>query len=230
MKKWNCGFVMVGLAFLISISVLSCQTDDADDYSQQAEDVTAADLFIASEAYQNLEKEIGKDMRREQNAISKLSKEDLEQYRLLRKNLLNIETRTEAITQLKILTGYDYQANRNRISSLVRDVFKDADFTKLELMRARQKSRMYKVVITRADTNAELREKCKKDCAETAKEEIMECHNHFNENIEDLPASEFPNGDNYKFWVKVRDACLSAAQREEENCKKSCDKSYPDEE
>ena len=138
MRKWNCGFVMVGLAFLISISVLSCQTDDADDYSQQAEDVTAADLFIASEAYQNLEKEIGKDMRRERNAISKLSKEDLEQYRLLRKNLLNIETRTEAITQLKILTGYDYQANRNRISSLVRDVFKDADFTKLELMRARQ--------------------------------------------------------------------------------------------
>ena len=132
MRKWNCGFVMVGLAFLISISVLSCQTDDADDYSQQAEDVTAADLFIASEAYQNLEKEIGKDMRREQNAISKLSKEDLEQYRLLRKNLLNIETRTEAITQLKILTGYDYQANRNRISSLVRDVFKDADFTKLD--------------------------------------------------------------------------------------------------
>ena len=59
MRKWNCGFVMVGLAFLISISVLSCQTDDADDYSQQAEDVTAADLFIASEAYQNLEKEIG---------------------------------------------------------------------------------------------------------------------------------------------------------------------------
>ena len=221
MRKWNCGFVMVGLAFLISISVLSCQTDDADDYSQQAEDVTAADLFIASEAYQNLEKEIGKDMRRERNAISKLSKEDLEQYRLLRKNLLNIETRTEAITQLKILTGYDYQANRNRIS---------ADFTKLELMRARQKSRMYKVVITRADTNAELREKCKKDCAETAKEEIMECHNHFNENIEDLPASEFPNGDNYKFWVKVRDACLSAAGTKEGNCESSCDKSYPDEE
>lgn len=154
----------------------------------------------------------------------------MEQYRLLRKNLLNIETRTEAITQLKILTGYDYQANRNRISSLVRDVFKDADFTKLELMRARQKSRMYKVVITRADTNAELREKCKKDCAETAKEEIMECHNHFNENIEDLPASEFPNGDNYKFWVKVRDACLSAAGTKEGNCESSCDKSYPDEE
>ena len=58
----------------------------------------------------------------------------------------------------------------------------------------------------------------------------MECHNHFNENIEDLPASEFPNGDNYKFWVKVRDACLSAAGTKEGNCERSCDKRYPDEE
>ena len=198
MKKWNFGFVMIGLAFLISILVLSCQTDETDEYSQQAVDVTAADLFIASEAYQNLEKEIGKDMRRERNAISKLSKEDLEQYRLLRKGMLNVETRTEAITQLKILTGYDYQANRDRISFLVRDVFKDVNFTKLELMRARQKSRMCKVVITRTDTNAELREKCKNDCDETTKEDIIACHNHFNENIKDLPASEFPDGESYK--------------------------------
>jgi len=97
-------------------------------------------------------------------------------------------------------------------------------------MRARQKSRMCKVVITRTDTNAELREKCKNDCDETTKEDIIACHNHFNENIKDLPASEFPDGESYKFWVKVRDACISAAQREEENCKKNCDKSYPDEE
>lgn len=230
MKKWNLGFMMVALAFLISISVLSCQANDADDYSQKAVDVTAADLFIASEAYHNLEKEIGKEMRRERNAIAKLSKEELEQYQLLKKEILDIETCTEAVAQLKVLVGYDYQTNRNRISSLVRDVFKDADFTKLELMRARQKSRMCKVVITRTDTNAELREKCKNDCDETTKEDIIACHNHFNENIKDLPASEFPDGESYKFWVKVRDACISAAQREEENCKKSCDKSYPDEE
>ena len=35
----NLGFIMVGLVFLISISVLSCQADEADDYFQQAEDV-----------------------------------------------------------------------------------------------------------------------------------------------------------------------------------------------
>ena len=97
MKKWNFGFVMIGLAFLISILVLSCQTDETDEYSQQAVDVTAADLFIASEAYQNLEKEIGKDMRRERNAISKLSTWNNIVYsekvclmlRLVQKQLLN---------------------------------------------------------------------------------------------------------------------------------------------
>ena len=34
MKKMNLGFIMVGLVFLISISVLSCQADEADDYFQ----------------------------------------------------------------------------------------------------------------------------------------------------------------------------------------------------
>ncbi len=69
-----------------------------------------------------------------------MSKEDLEQYRLLRKGMLNVETRTEAITQLKILIAdMIIKANRDRISSLVRDVFKDVNLTKLELMRARQK-------------------------------------------------------------------------------------------
>ena len=46
MKKLNLGFIMVGLVFLISISVLSCRANDTDDYSQQAEDMTAADLLL----------------------------------------------------------------------------------------------------------------------------------------------------------------------------------------
>lgn len=76
--------------------MLSCQANDADNYSQQAEDVTAADLFIASEAHQNLEKEIRKNMRRMLNAISKFSKEEMEQYQQLKKELLSLETRSEA--------------------------------------------------------------------------------------------------------------------------------------
>ena len=118
MKKMNLGFIMVGLVFLISISVLSCQADEADDYFQQAEDVTAADLFIASEAYQNLQKEIRKGIRRRRNAINELSSEGKEQYHQLKKQLLNSETRMEARVQLNILLKYDERTERNRIFSI----------------------------------------------------------------------------------------------------------------
>lgn len=109
MKKWNLGFMMVGLAFLISISVLSCQTNDDGDYSQQVAEVTAADLFITSEAHQNLEKEIRKSLRKKQNAISKFSREEMEQYQQLRKDLLNMETRAEAKIQWKFAYQSYYQ-------------------------------------------------------------------------------------------------------------------------
>lgn len=155
MKKLNLGFIMVGLVFLISISVLSCQANDTDDYSQQAEDMTAADLFIASEAHQNLEKEIRKNMRRMLNAISKFSKEEMEQYQKLKKELLNMETRSEAKIQWNKLLGYDYYASLYRLSNLVREVYEGTDFTRLELMRARQKRKMHQVVITRTTEDDE---------------------------------------------------------------------------
>ena len=156
MKKLNLGFIMVGLVFLISISVLSCQANDTDDYSQQAEDMTAADLFIASEAHQNLEKEIRKNMRRMLNAISKFSKEEMEQYQKLKKELLNMETRSEAKIQWNKLLGYDYYASLYRLSNLVREVYEGTDFTRLELMRARQKRKMHQVVITRTTEDDEI--------------------------------------------------------------------------
>ena len=56
MKKWKLFFTMAISAFLIGMSVCSCQMNDDDGYYQEAAvDVTPADLFIASEAYQNLE-------------------------------------------------------------------------------------------------------------------------------------------------------------------------------
>lgn len=143
--------MMVGLAFLISISVLSCQTNDDGDYSQQVAEVTAADLFITSEAHQNLEKEIRKSLRKKQNAISKFSREEMEQYQQLRKDLLNMETRAEAKIQWNKLLGYDYYASLDRISNLARKVYEGTDFTRLELMKARQKRKMRQVVITRVE-------------------------------------------------------------------------------
>lgn len=187
MKNWKIIFTMAVLTLLISISVLSCQTNDADDYSQQVVDMTAADLFITSEAHQNLEKEIRKNLRKMLNAISKFSKEDMEQYKQLRKDLLNIETRAEAKIQWNKLLGYDYYASLDRISNLVRKVYEGTDFTRLELMRARQKRKMHQVVITRTTEDDEAIQNCIKAYSEMAEGRIEDCVNQYDRNIAGIP-------------------------------------------
>ncbi|WP_301423447.1 hypothetical protein, partial [Bacteroides caecimuris] len=187
MKDISLGFIMVGLVFLISISVLSCQANDADDYSQQAEDVTAADLFIASEAHQNLEKEIRKNMRRMLNAISKFSKEEMEQYQQLKKDLFDIATRAEAKIQWNKLLGYDYYASLDRLSNLVREVYEGTDFTRLELMRARQKRKMHNTAITRTEKDEEAIRNCIENFSEIATWRTEDCLSDYDIKIMDIP-------------------------------------------
>lgn len=227
MKHQKIIIVVWLLVFLYCFPLVECQTDTSA-YSPQEAEVTAADLFVASEAYCNLKKEIGKEMRKERNAISKLSKEEFAQYARLKKKMLNAETRTEAIAQLKGLTGYDYQTSCDRISALVKEVFNGTNFTKLELMRARQKSMMHKVSITRTETNEELREVCYKECDEKNKQEVIDCYDNFNKEISKLPPSEFPYGVRYKECIERRENCLFIASAQQIQCKYNCDQTYSD--
>lgn len=187
MKNRKNFFTMAGLVFLISISVFSCQTNDVDDYSQGSVDLTAADLFIASEAHQNLEKEIRKNMRRRQNAISKFSKKEIEQYQQLKEKLLNMETRDEAKNQWNNLLGYDYYASLDRISKLVREVYEGTDFTRLELMRARQKQKMHKVTITTRTDDDEAILECIKAFSEIAEWRTEDCYREYDRKIDGAP-------------------------------------------
>ena len=224
MKKLNLGFIMVGLVFLISISVLSCQANDTDDYSQQAEDMTAADLFIASEAHQNLEKEIRKNMRRMLNAISKFSKEEMEQYQKLKKELLNMETRSEAKIQWNKLLGYDYYASLYRLSNLVREVYEGTDFTRLELMRARQKRKMHQVVITRTTEDDEAIQNCIKAYSEMAEARIEDCVNQYDRNIAGIPVDTPPEkvSELEKRYAVILDECTEPIYEYLENGIENC--------
>lgn len=132
---------------VIVMSLHSCQTDSGYDNVIQENNLTEADLFVASEAYKNLEKEIKKNLRRRKNAIDKFSKEEKKQYQQLRKKLSKSDTRVEAQIQLNILLGYDEEASYDRIDSLVWKVYKGTNFTRLELIRARQKRQMNQITI-----------------------------------------------------------------------------------
>lgn len=163
MRKCKVFFTMALLAFLIGMSVLSCQSNDDDNYnSPKEQNLTAVDLFIASEAYQNLEKEIRKNMRRKRNAISRLSREEKERYHQLKVEWFNPKTRAEANVQLNLLLGYDEEADYDRISSLAKKVYGGTKFTLLELMKALQKRQMKRAVVNTRTTDTEDLETCKK--------------------------------------------------------------------
>lgn len=184
--------------------MLSCQSNDTDDYIQEATEMTEADLFIASEAYQNYKKEIRKDMRRRQNAISKFSKEEMEQYQRLKEEVLNIETRAEKKTQLNKMLGYDYYSNVDRIAKLAAEVYKGTNFTKLELMRARQIRRMS--------------QKTRSEEEEAIQEAIQKCIDAYYEIADDRADDCYMNHTFCEFGIDSNLPWGGPREKEEEKC------------
>ena len=214
---------------VIVMSLHSCQTDSGYDNVIQENNLTEADLFVASEAYKNLEKEIKKNLRRRKNAIDKFSKEEKKQYQQLRKKLSKSDTRVEAQIQLNILLGYDEEASYDRIDSLVWKVYKGTNFTRLELTRARQKRQMNQITISTRDTDSEQR--CIDDCNADATNADMECQHTYYAEIQDAENS-------MSDWEKLmyperleylkerarnsRDECVKKIDKDREGCLKDC--------
>lgn len=207
----------------------SCQTDSDCDNVIQKKNLTAADFFIASEAYNKLEKEIKKDLRRRKNEIDKLSKEKKKLYQRFREELSEPDTCAEAKIQLNILLGYDEEANNNLIDSLVWKVYKGTNFTQLELVRARQKRQMNQITISTRDTDTE--QHCINECNADAIDADMKCQHAYYTEVQDAE-------DSMSDWEKLmyperleflkeqarsnRDACVKKADKEREDCVKGC--------
>ena len=194
---------------VIVMSLHSCQTDSGYDNVIQENNLTEADLFVASEAYKNLEKEIKKNLRRR-----KLSKSD---------------TRVEAQIQLNILLGYDEEASYDRIDSLVWKVYKGTNFTRLELIRARQKRQMNQITISTRDTDSEQR--CIDDCNTNATDADMECqHTYYAEiqyaenSMSDWEKLMYPERLEYlkELARNSRDECVKQVDKDREDCVKNC--------
>lgn len=225
MKKWKLFFTMAISAFLIGMSVCSCQMNDDNDYYQEAAvDVTPADLFITSEAYQNLEKEIRKDIRRRQNAIEKLSQEEKEMYQQLMEQLLNPETRMDAREQLNSLLGYDEQTERNRILVMAREVYEGVNFSRVELLRAWQKRQMHQVVISTRAKDPEALEQCNKECNQKMERDVNICYEAFSDCLATVPADQklYQRGPQYDACVDNLNFCLDGRYFQLTTCKDRC--------
>lgn len=221
-------FALTACTVVMALSLQSCQTDSNYDNAIQEDNLTTADLFIASEAYKNLEKEIKKDLRKRKNVVDKLSKEEKKQYQLLREESSKPGTRDRAKAQLNILLGYDEDANNDRIDSLIWKVYKGTNFNQLELVRARQKRQMNQITISTRETDSE---GCVDVCVMNATNANMECQHTYYTDIDNIE-------DSMPDWVKLmyperlkelkeqakssRDVCVKKADKEREDCVKDC--------
>ncbi len=83
--------------------------------------------------------------------------------------------------------GYDYYASLDRISNLVREVYEGTDFTKLELMRARQKRKMHNVAITRTERDEEAIRDCIEAFSEIAVWRTEDCYKDYDIKVNGIP-------------------------------------------
>lgn len=223
MKTWK-SFLVV--AILGGLCVFSCQMDD--EYCQKDEtEVTSADLFVASESYQNFEKEIQKSIRKKMNAISKFSKEDVELFQLLVKQTMNAETRVEAQEQLNALLGYDEQAEYDRITGMAVNVYKNIKISQIEFVRALQKHKMYYVTIRTRTNGTESFEECMNECERSASARVEVCYKNFSECIETLPLEDklYQKG-GYKFCESVLANCRASCDGTLSSCREKCIRLY----
>ena len=138
-----------------------------------------------------------------------------------------METRSEAKIQWNKLLGYDYYASLYRLSNLVREVYEGTDFTRLELMRARQKRKMHQVVITRTTEDDEAIQNCIKAYSEMAEARIEDCVNQYDRNIAGIPVDTPPEkvSELEKRYAVILDECTEPIyeylENGIENCKQS---------
>ena len=183
------------------------------------------------QSFSDLEKEIRKNIRRKQNVISKWSKEEKERYLQFKAEWFNPKIRTEANIQLNLLLGYDEEANYDRISSLVGEVYEGTDFTQLELMKALQKRQMKRASISTRTTDTEELEICNRACTDHAIQRSIICFDIYNAAMSSLESmAEYYNPEDIRSekekLAAERKECLEDVDKTREECLESCKDTY----
>lgn len=206
MKK---AFLLVTIFFLLG-SISSCQNNDQEylkDESESLENVTDADVFIASEKYQNYLKEFRKDSRKMRNILSKLTKEDKVEYkRLLTLRPDNDEELDTLFSSISEILGINYKERIFKLAKRNREVFSSVDFTRLELLKAHQKFIVAKSTIARSINYDEAQASCRELCDLDFAAASYKCS---------LP--EKPNE-----WQNIDWACMAKLESERNDCYDHC--------
>ena len=108
------------------------------------------------------------------------------------------------------------------------EVYEGVDVTRLELIRARQKYQMHKIVIGTRAEDPEALENCNKKCDGDMEQGVTNCYEIFNTCLENVPAKEklYQEGPRYEACVDSHDFCLDCCYFDLTGCQDACQAAY----
>ncbi|MCD8184971.1 MAG: hypothetical protein LUD68_00475 [Rikenellaceae bacterium] len=141
MKKLRLLFGFLAVILLAGVMLYSCQSDGSESYHFEEEELTAADLFVASENYQSFSAEIRKDMRKLTQTLELFTDAQYNAFFHLNEMAANSSDRSETeviMKQISDMVGFDYQERNVRLATLTCETFSGQEFSQMELIKARQ--------------------------------------------------------------------------------------------
>lgn len=141
--------LLTGGCFIATLCmpIQSCVRDE-DDLAPQTQQLTKADLFVASPAYQKLSAEIEKTGRMLLAALDKMTPEGRKNFQNLLLQFIDSDDpaqRAVWMKEINEMTGFDNEERAAYINGLFDQVYAGSNFSSRELIQAEYKYRVARV-------------------------------------------------------------------------------------
>lgn len=194
---------------MMTLLICSCSNESTEATNEK---ITEADVFVASEEFQQYQAEMRKDSKMLHSIVKKLSKADKKAYASLlleMKSTKNMEKREQLMTEVSKILNIDYKERLRGLTKLSTTMLKGKSFSNKELVMAIQRHNVKASgQVQPQDYYGELaywicRDKCQSDYMSA----IFDCD------------SKFPGWDN----MGSRSACYSDAELDRDYCLSDCE-------
>jgi len=205
---------------LMLISISSCSHETEDFTNEQS--ITEADLFIASEKFQNYKNFIVDDAKMMKKIMKSLSKNKREKFNDLRSQAskcINPDEYNKLMEEINNILNIDYSARINKIAFAKYELYKNVNIPNAEILKAFQRynSSNHENPITRSYEEQEY-ENCMKSCYSFYLSDVNLCiyAPYYGWDLT-LP-DEYQD---YLDWCEYR-RCIMDAEDNHYNCTQAC--------
>lgn len=194
---------------MMTLLVCSCTNESSEVANEK---ITEADIFVASEAFQQYQSEMRKDSKMMHGIVKKLSKADKKAFvSLLRqmKSTKDLEGRKKLMNEISGIIKIDYSDRISKLLTLSEDVFKDKSFSNKDLISAIQRHNIKSggIVNPQDFYSEQAYWECRDYCYNTYMVAILQCDH------------AYPGWEN----MAMRSSCYSDAALELDICYDECE-------